>query len=232
MEKIKKRADALEWKTDLLSALFIGSLVLANTLGGKITTLAGVRVSVGIFFVPVLFLVTDVLGEVHGRKKARNLVIISAILNLFTMVMIYACIKVPPNPTWGNQEAFATIFSSSLRMTFASLLAFVISQLHDVWSFDFWKKKTGGKHLWLRNNLSTMTSQLIDSSIFMFAAFYGISDKFSVPFIISLIIPYWLFKITFALIDTPFCYLLVRWMREEKTPENPLGTTPLEAETT
>jgi hypothetical protein len=98
-------------------------------------------------------------------------------------------------------------------MTFASLVAFAVSQLHDVWTFDFIKKKTGGKHLWLRNNVSTMVSQLIDSTIFMFVAFYGISEKFTVPFIISLIIPYWFFKIIFALLDTPLCYLLVRWLK-------------------
>jgi len=230
MKTVKNRADSLQWKTDLLSALFIGALVMANTLGSKITTIAGVRMSVGIFFVPILFLVTDVLGEVHGRTKARNLVIISAILNAFTLVMIYVCIKMPANPTWGNQEAYTVIFSSSLRMTFASLLAFVISQLHDVWSFDFWKRKTSGKHLWLRNNLSTAGSQLIDSTIFMFAAFYGISDKFTVPFIISLIIPYWLFKIVVAIIDTPFCYLLVRWMRGDEKDTTPEGNENLKAE--
>jgi hypothetical protein len=213
MDKPINKQASLAWKTDLLSALFIGALVLANTLGGKITTLAGVRVSVGIFFVPILFLVTDVLGEVHGRTKARNLVIISVLINIFSLTMIWVSIKMPPNPTWGNQDAFAVIFGSSLRMTFASLVAFAVSQLHDVWTFDFIKKKTGGKHLWLRNNVSTMVSQLIDSTIFMFVAFYGISEKFTVPFIISLIIPYWFFKIIFALLDTPLCYLLVRWLK-------------------
>lgn len=230
MKPVKDKAASLQWKTDLLSALFIGALVMANTLGSKITTIAGIRMSVGIFFVPVLFLVTDVLGEVHGRTKARNLVIISAIVNIFTIVMIYFCIKMPANPTWGNQDSYAVIFSSSLRMTAASLLAFVVSQLHDVWSFDFWKRKTSGKHLWLRNNLSTMGSQLIDSTIFMFAAFYGITEKFTVPFIISLIIPYFLFKILIAIIDTPFCYLLVRWMRGDEKVEDPKGSESLKAE--
>ncbi|MBW2965625.1 queuosine precursor transporter, partial [Candidatus Woesearchaeota archaeon] len=124
-------------------------------------------------------------------------------------------IHLPANPTWGNQEAFASVFGSSLRMIIASVIAFAVSQFHDVWSFHFWKKKTHGRYLWLRNNLSTGVSQLIDTILFMFIAFYKINPKFTVPFIISLIIPYWLFKVGFALADTPLCYALVAWMKKE-----------------
>jgi len=71
--------------------------------------------------------------------------------------------------------------------------------------------------LWLRNNLSTIFSQLIDTTIFMFLAFYKIAPKFTVTFIISLIIPYWIFKVVFAIVDTPLCYLGVRWLKNEKS---------------
>ncbi len=206
---------AIDLKTDLLLGFFIVSLVLANTLGTKITTLFGVRVSVGIFFIPLLFLITDIIAEVHGRKKARAFVYISVFVMLFTLVMMWIAIRMPANPAWGNQAAFASVFGASLRMMIASMIAFGISQFHDVWAFHFWKKKTGGRYLWLRNNLSTMVSQLIDTVIFMFIAFYNINPKFTVPFIISLIIPYWLFKMAFALIDTPFIYLGVWWLKKE-----------------
>ncbi len=200
-------------KKDFLLGLFIGCLILANTIGTKITTLLGVRVSVGIFFVPVLFLVTDVIGEVYGRREANKFVVIALALLVLTLGMTALAIVLPANPTWGNQEPFALIFGSTLRMTFASIVAFVISQFHDVWSFDFWKRKTGGKHLWLRNNASTIVSQLLDTTIFMFIAFYRMTPKYTVSFIVSLIIPYWLFKVVFALLDTPFCYALVVWLR-------------------
>jgi uncharacterized integral membrane protein (TIGR00697 family) len=206
---------AIELKTDLLLGFFVVSLILANTLGTKITSLFGVRVSAGIFFVPLLFLITDVISEVHGKKKATEFVLISIAVLVFTLIMAYFAIKMPANPTWGNQAAFASVFGSSLRMIIASVIAFAISQFHDVWSFHFWKQKTKGKYLWLRNNLSTAVSQLIDTILFMFIAFYKINPKFTVPFIITLIIPYWLFKIGFALIDTPFCYLGVKWLRRE-----------------
>jgi uncharacterized integral membrane protein (TIGR00697 family) len=205
---------AIDRKTYLLLGIFIASLILANTLGTKITTLFGVRVSVGIFFVPLLFLVTDVIGEVHGKEKAKAFVFIAIITQVFAFAMIYLSINMPPNQTWGNQEAFASVFGSSLRIIIASIIAFVMSQYHDVWAFHLLRRKMSGKHLWLRNNISTMTSQLIDTVVFMFIAFYHITPKFNVLFIISLIIPYWLFKVFFALVDTPLCYWGVRWLKK------------------
>jgi hypothetical protein len=206
---------SIELKTDLLLGFFIVSLVLANTLGTKITTLLGVRVSVGIFFIPLLFLITDIITEVYGKKKAKEFVYIAIFVLLFTLVTMYFSIKLPANTTWAGQEHFAFVFGSSLRMTIASIIAFVISQFHDVWAFHFWKQKTKGKYLWLRNNASTTVSQLIDTVLFMFIAFYQLTPKFTVPFIISLIIPYWLFKVGFALMDTPFIYAGVWWLRKE-----------------
>lgn len=206
---------SIELKTDILLGFFIVSLVLANTLGTKITTLLGVRVSVGIFFIPLMFLITDIIAEVHGRNKANEFVLISIAVLLFTLVMAYFSIKLPANQTWGNQEAFASVFGSSLRMIVASVIAFIFSQFHDVWAFHFLKNKTKGKYLWLRNNVSTVISQLIDTVLFMFIAFYNLTPKFTVPFIISLIIPYWLFKVLFALVDTPFIYAGVWWLKKE-----------------
>jgi uncharacterized integral membrane protein (TIGR00697 family) len=195
-------------------------MILANLLGSKITTLFGVRVSVGIFFIPVLFLTTDVIGEVFGKAEAHRVVKISLILLVVTLGMTSLSIILPANSTWDNQEAYASVFGSSLRMTAASIIAFIFSQFHDVWAFEFWRQKTSGRFLWLRNNASTIVSQFIDTTVFMFAAFYRVSPKFTVGFIVSLIIPYWLCKVVLALLDTPFCYLLVRWLRgsPEKTP--------------
>lgn len=206
----------IEKKTQVLLALFVSSMVIVNTIGSKITTMLGVRVSVGILFVPLLFLITDIVAEVHGRKRAQFFVQVSTGIMIFMFLMVFLCIKLPANPDWGFQEQYELIFSSSLRMTIASIISFMISQSYDVFAFDFFKARTKGKHLWLRNNLSTMTSQFIDTTVFMFIAFYQISDKFTVPFIFSLIIPYWLFKIAFALLDTPLCYLGVRWLRGEQ----------------
>ncbi len=202
-----------EQKRLFLFALYITSMVLVNTIGSKITTLAGVRVSVGIFFVPVLFLITDIVTEVYGRKAGSQFVNMSTMMLIFMFVMTGLCISLPPNPTWGLQEPYSAIFGSSMRMTIASLISFYIAQHVDVILFSVIKKITKDKHLWIRNNLSTITSQFFDTTIFMFIAFYKITDQYTASFVFSLIIPYWIFKIVFAFLDTPFCYLGVYLVR-------------------
>lgn len=176
-----------------------------------------IHVSVGILTVPVMFLVTDIVAEVMGKEVAKKFVMTAIAVMLFVLVITFISVALPADPTreYFSQEAYASIFSVSIRMMIASIIAFVLAQYHDIWAFGFWKKLTKGKWLWFRNNASTIVSQFIDSTVFMFIAFYGISDKFTAGFIFTLIIPYWLFKILFALIDTPFAYLGVKWLKEK-----------------
>ena len=207
-------------KRDLLFALFVASMVMVNTLGSKITTVLGVRVSVGIFFVPVLFLTTDIIGEVFGRKEASRFVNMATIMLVLLFVMMSVCIAIRPNESWDMQEQYATVFGSSMRMTIASLVSFVVAQQLDVFMFSLWGKITKGKHLWIRNNMSTIVSQLIDTTIFEFIAFWHLTPKFTTAYIFSLILPYWLFKVVFALLDTPFGYLGVWWLSGKKKTSN------------
>ncbi len=97
----------------------------------------------------------------------------------------------------------ASIFRLMPRIAFASLLAYLISQYHDVWSFNFWREKTGGKYLWLRNNASTLISQAIDSVIFTGVAFFG-----TIPFgeLMQIFITTYMLKLVVAVVDTPFLY--------------------------
>ena len=210
-------SDKLARKRDFLFALFVASMVMVNTLGTKITSIAGIRVSVGIFFVPVMFLVTDIVGEVFGRKEASRFVNMATIMLVLLFVMMALCIAVKPDDSYGLQQQYAQIFGSSLRMTIASLVSFAVAQQLDVFMFSLWGKITRGKHLWIRNNMSTIASQLIDTTIFEFIAFWHLTEKFTTAYIFSLILPYWLFKVAFALLDTPFCYLGVWWLSGKKT---------------
>jgi uncharacterized integral membrane protein (TIGR00697 family) len=94
-----------------------------------------------------------------------------------------------------------------------SLVAFLIAQYHDIWAFNFWKQKTKGRFLWFRNNASTIVSQFIDTTIFMFIAFYMAAPGYDVAFVFALILPYWILKVVVALVDTPFVYMGVRWLK-------------------
>ena len=203
-----------EKKVYLLIGLFVGALAAANMLGSKVATFWGVTVSVGIFSYPLTFLITDGIAEVYGRKKANDFVWAGFLSLIFVFFLVWLSIKLPPAARYGFNQEYVTVFSMSIRMIIASTIAFIISQLHDIWAFHFWKKATKGKHLWLRNNFSTIVSQFIDTMIFMYLAFYMMTPKFTAAFVFSISMPYYLLKVVMALLDTPFCYLLVRWLKK------------------
>ena len=100
-----------------------------------------------------------------------------------------------------------------MRFILASLVAFILSQTHDIWAFEFWRKKTNGRLLWLRNNLSTIISQGMDTFIFMFLAFYHLTDRFTAGYVAQLALTYWIIKIIFAALDTPVVYAGVQWLK-------------------
>jgi len=210
------QSTGMDKKELFLFALYITGMIVVNTVGSKIISLFGVRVSVGIFFMPVLFLITDIVGEVKGHDHATLFVRYS----IFMLVILFSVtglfIRITPHPSWNLQEQYQQIFGMSMRMSLASLISFAVSQTIDVNIFLFFKKLSKDRKLWLRNNLSTITSQFVDTVIFMFIAFYHITPTFTAAYVFSLIIPYWLFKVLFALIDTPFCYLGVQWLKKER----------------
>jgi len=210
-------------KLQILFALFIGILIGMNLIGGKIISLFGISVSVGIFMVPLTFLITDIVEEVYGKKIVKNFIIggVISLIIIFLYTAIFVVLE--PHERYGFNNEYRIIFGSSLRIIIASIIAFVLGQTHDVIVFDWWKKITKGKALWLRNNMSTIMSQLIDTFVFMMIAFYHLTPKFTFMFIISLIIPYYLFKVLFAIIDTPFVYLGVSWLRKGKDEDVPIG---------
>jgi len=216
---------SLNLKTNILLGLFVGSLIAANLIGLKVANFYLFDASVGILLFPILFLVTDIIEEVHGKKKAKEFVIVGFAALIIVLIVTVIAVLLPFADRSLVKEEYTNIFGTTIRIFIASITAFLIAQLHDVWAFNFWKEKTKGKYLWLRNNLSTIVSQLIDTTLFMFIAFYGVTlnswfdpvnSKFTIIYLFELIIPYWLVKILFALGDTPFCYLGVRWLRNSK----------------
>jgi len=198
-----------------LQIIFVTSMILANVIGVKIVNIGPVATSFGIWLVPIAFLITDILAEVKGKKSVTSLIWSTVIALIFSYIFIQLSVLAKPADRFLETDpAYATIFQGSARIFLASIIAFVLSQFHDVWAFEFWKEKTHGKWLWLRNNLSTMVSQFIDTVIFMFLAFYQMTPKFDFFFIWELIIPYYILKIILAAIDTPLVYLGVKWLKK------------------
>ncbi len=215
----------LKFKTNLLLGLFVASLIAANLIGSKIAKLGFIEFSVGIFAYPLTFLITDMIEEVHGKEKTKMFVWVGFICMTTVLLMTVLAVLLPYAPrSYVKSEQYNPVFGTSIRFFIASITAFVISQMHDIWAFNFWKQKTKGKFLWLRNNLSTIMSQLIDTIIFMFIALYYLpfsfipaalntSPKFNFAYMFILIIPYWTLKVVIAVFDTPFIYLGVKWLQ-------------------
>lgn len=191
----------------MIKYLFLTCLLLSNILASKIVSFGCLIVPAAIVLYPLTFLFTDVVSELEGKKSARDLVIMGFLMSLFMVIVIFIGKLLPAAPFWHHQQAYETILGSTSRIVFASMIAYVISQNHDVWAFHWWKQKTAGRHLWLRNNLSTIGSQLIDSVLFIGIAFAG---SYPLSTIGTMIASQYAVKVGIALLDTPFCYLLVR----------------------
>ena len=157
---------------------------------------------------PFTFLFTDVVAETEGKESARRLVMMGFYMSLVMVLVLVVGKLLPAAPFWTHQDAYDVILGSTPRIVLASMIAYLISQNHDVWAFHYWRDKTGGRHLWLRNNLSTLVSQLIDSVIFIGIAFGGL---YPLKTVLIMMGSQYLVKAAIAVLDTPFCYLLVRF---------------------
>lgn len=216
---IRAMENNTDFKRNLLLAIFVSLLIGMNLLGGKLTSFWGISVSVSILMMPLTFLITDMVAEVYGAKVARQFVITGVISIVIVLAYTALFVVIPAHERYTFNDEYKTIFGASIRIMIASVIAFLVAQVHDIWAFEFWKRKTKGTKLWLRNNLSTIVSQAIDTFIFMMIAFYMLTPKFTFLFIIELSIPFYLFKILFAFLDTPLVYLGVRWLRGGKKEE-------------
>lgn len=189
----------------LLTGIFLSSLIIANIVSAKVVSFWGLVVPAAIVAYPLTFLMTDVIGEIWGREQANKTVKLGFICQLISLTLIGIAIILPVAPFADNQAEFQSIMGQSFRVVGASLVAYLIAQFNDVLIFHKLKDKTNGKHKWLRNNVSTMTSQLLDTAIFITIAFIG-----TVPNIWVMIGSQYLIKCIYALLDTPFFYMLTK----------------------
>lgn len=189
----------------LLNCIFVVGLIISNIVAAKVVTFGWMVAPAAIVIYPLTFLITDVIGELWGRDEANRTVRTGLLCQVISLVLIAAAIALPVAPFADNQAAFAGILGNTFRMVFASLVAYLASQTWDVFVFHLLKNKTDDKHKWLRNNASTMSSQIIDTLIFITIAFWG-----TVPNIWVMVLSQYVIKFCIALIDTPFFYLLTR----------------------
>lgn len=210
----------------ILAGLFIGSLAMLNILGlSRLIDLSfnfngskiHFMVFVGVLPYPITFLCTDFISELYGKRRANMVVWTGLLLNLWVLFIMWFGGKLPEDSSV-NSDAFFRIRELTFGATAASMIAYLTAQFVDVHVFHLLKKLTKGKHLWIRNNGSTLTSQLIDSIAVVLITYYGakaieIGENVHVfSYLMMLILSNYFFKMTSALLDTVPFYFGVKWL--------------------
>ena len=207
----------------LLAGLFITSLVVSNLIFQKffywypldIKVLGNslFELSVGILPYPITFLITDLISEIYGKKRANQVVITGIFASFFSMGILLIANEVPAienSPI--DDETFNQVFALSPIAALASMIAYLLAQFVDIRIYHFWKNLTQGKMLWLRNNFSTFSSQLIDTLLVVgLLSIFGVLEW---KLFWGLVISGFLFKIIVAALDTPLLYLFVGIFRK------------------
>ncbi len=196
-----------------LVSFFSGTLVISAVLASKIVALGWVVFPAGVLAYALTFPVTDTISEIWGKRTANRVVAAGFITLCVVFFLIAIALRMPQAPFWKAQDAFRQILGQSLRIIVGSLVAYLVSQFHDVWAFHLWRRVTKGKWLWLRNNLSTMVSQFLDTSVFITIAFWGLAP------VGKMILGQYLAKVVIAIADTPLVYGAVWAVRRTSRTE-------------
>lgn len=218
-----------------LYAVVVLNIMLCNLMGPKITNVFGLNTTMGAVIYSGIYFATDLLGERYGRREAARAVFLGFAASIIVVVMSQLSLLFAPTTHPGNaarlgeqaHEAQLFLFNMTPRFVFGSLLAYLISQTHDVWMFHYLKRRTGGRHLWLRNNASTMVSQALDTVVYAFVVWWGVVNLATA---LQLGLAKYFFKVLIALIDTPFIYWARTWDVHDKDWSDRAHDAP-EAET-
>lgn len=218
---IKKRS-FFENKADVLVGFYIFCIITAELMGSKTFPLFklfnfNLTGSVGMFLIPWIFSINDIFAEVFGIKRAKNLAKISVLIVFSLVLLCLFAVALPPSSRYAStNEAYKIIFSQSVRISIASLIAMAASNFADIKIFWRLKQRLKKYGLWFRNNLSNIFATLLDTVVFMTLAFYSIDKPFidNFHFLLGIIVPYWLLKICMSTISTPFVYLGIKWLKK------------------
>lgn len=208
-------SDSAVRKLLIALGVYITSLIASNTLGLKVMPfLFDSHLSVGVFMFPIVFVMTDVIGEVYGKKVAKFFVLAGIVSTLLWIAYNVIGLLAP----WSDAGHWAagsyeTIFGLTFRIAIASIVAFAVAEYQDVISFFFFKNRFAGKGFWLRSNLSNLWSQFLDTVLFMVIAFYGVYDT---PVLLSLILTWWLYKVAMGFVYTPLAYIGIKLLKDER----------------
>jgi len=210
-------------KFDFLVSFYILCIALSELMGAKTFPLIKIlgyqlNASVAVLVLPFVYAIDDIITEIHGKTRANSIVRSGLLMVLFIMIFSLISTHLPPSSQFQSTEpAYETIFGLSARISASSLTAFALAEFLDVYIFSRLRQRFGKKHLWLRTNVSNFISEFIDTAVFMTLAFYAFdkSPNNNLAFLTSVILPYWLIKCFMSVIETPFVYLGVVWLKKD-----------------
>ncbi len=191
----------------LLTSIFVGAYTIAPLLAVKIIEIGPFTLPAGDFIFALTFLCTDITNEVFGKKYARNIVKCGLVTLVITYLGIQIAVMLPAADFWELEKTYQEFFGTGFRIFLATICAYVLSQFIDVHIFSWIRQKTGTKHLWIRNNISTFISRFIDIVTFVLIAFYGVFENEE---IINIIISGYTAGLLVSVCDTPFAYAGVK----------------------
>jgi uncharacterized integral membrane protein (TIGR00697 family) len=203
-----------------LYTIVILNIMLSNFQGPKLTMIFGMETSLGVILYSGIYFATDLLSEKYGKREGQRAVLLGFVASVSMVIMIYISLRFLPSSVPEHVEfaekihwAIATIFNFTPLFVFGSLLAYLITQSFDVWIFHYIKEKTQGRHLWLRNNASTITSQALDTILYagiVWGPIVGFREAIHLAFAKYII------KVIIAIIDTFFIYWARNWDMNDK----------------
>jgi queuosine precursor transporter len=205
-------------KIQICLAIYIAIIIVVNLAGAKTTTLSifnnPITFSVSLLIFPIISTIQDSITEVFGRELSRKFLYMALFVSFITAGFLTIATLLPPSSRYiADDSSYKLIFGQSIRILVASQIAFLISDLLDIAVFQKVREYTKGKYLLLRTNLSNILSEIIDTFLFMYIAFLGISPKYTAEFVFSIAVTYMITKVIWNMINSPLVNVVVGWLR-------------------
>ncbi len=202
---------------DLVMAAFVTVLLCSNLIGAsKVVSVGGFVFGAGVLFFPISYIFGDILTEVYGYARARKVVWAGFGALIFATFMSQVVLKLPPAQDWPHQEAYQTVFGSTWRIVFASLVAYFCGEFCNSFVLAKMKIYFEGKHLWVRTIGSTIIGEGVDSLIFYPLAFLG---TWSTSLVITVLVSNYLIKVIWEIALTPFTYRIVAFLKKAESED-------------
>jgi len=197
----------------IFAMLFVGSLIVSNTIAVKIVELGGFMLPAGIIVFPVSYILADTLTECYGFRKTRSIIWWGFISQIAMVACYWLATQLTPAPFWGDQEAFARLFGFVPRIVGASMIAYLVGEFLNSMVLSKIKVAMGGRHLWLRAIASTIVGQGADSLVFNLVAFGGV---FAFKEVLFIAFSGWVLKTAYEVVILPVTYIVVAFVKRRE----------------